>query len=177
MAAALALAVVTCAACGMLLSYSTRFYIAEVNKRWVQALPADEYTVSLGAGEAAIARIANYAWGAASVLLLAAFFGPLKWRSDAAPFLEEAPPRGRASQVGVQARNASPRGSGAFYLREIVTLPVEAVPGRGDCKTEFGWPLQCAAYAAPPPPALALQQQQQGSNSFAFATPLRRGQW
>jgi hypothetical protein len=174
--AALALAVVTSATCGILMSYSTRFYTTEVNKRWVQALPAGEYTVSLGAGEAAIARIATYAWGATAVLLLAAFFGPLKWRSDTAPFLEEPPPRGRASggpqQMAAQARNASPRGPAAFYLRQIVTLPVEAVPGRGDFKTEFGWPLQSAAYAAPPP-ALQLQ----GSSSFAFSTPLRRAQW
>jgi hypothetical protein len=181
---ALVLAVAAAAACGFLMAYSTRFYAVEVTAKWLSALPPEEYTVAVGSGVAALQRISSYAWGATAVLLLAACFGPLKWHSDGEPFAgeEEAAQQARAggarqaqAQALALARGEAARaGSTAFYLREIVTLPVVAVPssaGEGVGKTEFGWPLPRAAYASPPPPAPAAAAQ----GGFFFSTPLRRG--
>ena len=194
---ALVLAVAAAAACGFLMAYSTRFYAVEVTAKWLAALPPEVYTVSLGAGVAALQRISSYAWGATAVLLLAACFGPLKWHSDAEPFAEEAAAAaaahaGAARQAAQAQAGAARGGSAAFYLREIVTLPVVAVPpssaaggvggsapppapgGGGGGKTAWGWPLPRAVYASPPPPAPAGQGQG-GGGSFFFSTPLRRG--
>lgn len=156
-------------ACGALTAHSTRFYAAEVTARWQAALPPGAYSVSLGGGAQALARTAVYAWSATAVLLLASLLGPLRWGRDAVPFEED----GGGLRQAARQQPASPR-SAAFALREIVTLPVEAVPSSASaghpCKTDLGWPLPRAVYAQPeprPPGAAAAV--------FSFATPLRRG--
>lgn len=166
--AVLLAAIVFCALSGGIVHYASSFYVAEVTLQWYSALPRPDYRVVSGAGVLAMNRISTYAWGALAVLLISSCFGPLGWPLRGEPF-ELPPDRGQQQQ---HLRPASPRHD--FALRELVHLPVEALPSRGGSgsKNEFGWRLEKATYA---PTAAAPPSAPPGSPlAFTFATPLRR---